>query len=154
MARTVFTKYLGADVTKAVGWNDFIPNVDSWLVQEDITIVALQVGISFGAIIATIADNMYIEAMAEVSQQAVVERDGLLLHARKQQALRLVSSAPGEKLWNVDGADHAEMVYQQGLGISIKEEGYVYLNAWLNEGVAIQCTIRPWAIIYYVKGGS
>ena len=145
----VFTKYLGVDITPATGFNDFLPAVVSWLLQEDIEIVGCQVGISWGASWMSVA-GQYIETLAELSQTAVVERDGVILHARVQAQLGLVTSGMAYQF----GSDHAEVMFPPADRITVKEEGYLYLNAWLNEEAALRVTLRPWAIIWYTKRGG
>lgn len=145
MAKRIFTKVLSG--TRGVVTTGVIPEgaVASWLAQEDIEVI--------GAEIAVVSDKPsendgFAWCQIELSQVGIWSQDGLILKA---------SASEG---WNTTpaGVDqtngHAIVAFPQGFAVSVKEEGYLYINTIGCGKTAGESTFYWSCIIYYTKRGA
>ena len=141
----VFTKHMLGAHTKTAGSASIWEVVDSWVVQEDITIIGVAVACDH----ATFLNNDgHAWVGAEVSQSGVAQQDGRIAEAWADVAW---NSAPafGYNKWA-----QSVVMFPKGYGVPIKEEGTVYLHGNTNgvEVTVADVTVSAMAIIYYVKG--
>ena len=148
MSRRIFTKVLGAQVTAPT---QPIPAaapqeaIVSWLVQEDIEIIAA--ALMIGSQVPNENDG-FAMCEAELSQTSQTRSEGIILNG-----------VAGEG-WNTTpaGIDQANcnhgVTFPQGMAIPVKEEGYVYLNAVCVGKTAATSVFDVRGTIYYIKRGA
>lgn len=144
--KRVFTKCLLMGLTNTHGAENLHDAVARWTTQEDIVIIGCQGAIHYRKISE---NDGYGYAMAELSQVGVHTQDGGFFR---------IETAIG---WNTTPAGYRHhlgegcVMFPEGYGIPIKEEGTVYLNMvhdTTEETAETDIRVSAYIFIFYVKG--
>lgn len=149
--KRIFTKFLRSSGLNMVstGAAEFtrFDNADSWLVQEDIVVIGVQLVSKFGADYV-VSNAGGAELVSSVSQVGTRWADGEILMGETTMA------SNGAAHLGYQGHDNQQVIFPEDLGIPVREEGYLYLHAELTlQGIEIGVTISVdcEALIYYIK---
>ncbi|MBA7588280.1 hypothetical protein ES708_30334 [subsurface metagenome] len=148
MSRRVFTKVLKADViapTMPMPMESPEEAITSWLVQEDIEVVAVELVIASSV---PSENDGFAKCYAELSQTSKTKAEGLILGGVATEGWNTVPQGLAQTNCNVI------LPLPAGSVIPIKEEGYVYLNAVCIGKTAGVSKFQVIGIIYYTKRGA
>ncbi|MBA7591949.1 hypothetical protein ES708_34120 [subsurface metagenome] len=148
MSRRVFTKVFRADVlapTMPMPVEAPQEAITSWLVQEDIEVIAVEMVIANSK---PSENDGFAKCYAELSQTSKTKAEGLILGGVATEGWNTVPQGILQTNCNVI------LSLPAGQVIPIKEEGYVYLNAVCIGKTAGTSTFQVMGIIYYTKRGA
>lgn len=146
--RKIFTKNMGGYVG-TTGGGEIKPSADSWVVQEDIDIIGVDI---IAECIFGITVNGFVHTNVEVSQAGSQTKDGAILRCKT-----------GALQWNAIGqgggglgmcVDQKIVMFPEGYAISVKEEGHVNVHLQIETPVGEVADLYAWVQIYYVKKGK
>ncbi len=154
--KRVFTKFLkGAGmslpITGAPSELAEFPANQMWLLQEDIDIIGVELIGGVGGDMAVLNAGSG-EFIVDVSQVGARGKDGMIAEVRG-----IWTSEGAAHLGGVWGTTIAVVMFPPDAAVPIREEGYVYLNGYVNcygGQVGQQISVQGYAIIYYTKRGG
>lgn len=126
---------------------------DIWTVQEDITIIGVQLQAGGGCDAdVTVAGTLSCSMGAEISQTGAWRADGCIALV-DYRGLFYTDTGTVRAVWAAPEI-HARAVVMlpPGMGIPVKEGGTVYLNCLLWNAMTVVAILAAEAIIYYRKG--
>ncbi|MBA7712241.1 hypothetical protein ES703_121213 [subsurface metagenome] len=118
---------------------------DTWLVQENIEVIGASISVGNTA---PSENDGFASVIVELSQVGLREQDGAILSAKAFEG------------WNTTpaGVDvalgHIAIAFPQGYAVPVKEEGYLYVNAYTQGKSAGVSGFDYVVIVYYTKGSS
>ncbi|MBA7552056.1 hypothetical protein ES705_44609 [subsurface metagenome] len=145
MSKKVFTKlFTGIRQAVVVGQGSQ-PAIHQWLMQEDIEVIGASIMVASSL---PSENDGYASCEIELSQVGVSDSDGSLLKAAAGEGWN--TAPPGICRQNA----HIAAMFPAGEAVPIKEEGYLFVNAWVIAKSAGISEFRYTVIVYYTKGRS
>ncbi len=145
MSKRVFTKIARGDITIVEEFEEEVTGIYSWLVQEDIEVVGVNMCLRSSV---PSENDGFASCTVELSQTAEYAQPG---------AIAAVCAGEG---WNTTPAGislangNLALNFPVGLAIPVKEEGHLYVNAMTKGKSAGASMFNFEVLIYYTKKGS
>jgi len=147
--RKIFTKKLDfSKVTQAAVSSETYDARTAWLAQEDIEIIGCEV---HADCVSQVGNDGMAFGIVEVSNSGKYGQEGCFARSAGIAEWNTTPGFGGNRQPNC-----VVVMFPAGYAITVKEEGYVYLNGYVNaaELTAGDFEFAGSAILYYVKKGS
>ena len=144
MGKKIFTRDFTANVTAAVPQEYHEEPHSYWKLQEDIEIIGVELNIQNRA---PSENDGFAKCYAEISQAGFLFTDGIIACGSASEGWNTVPQGVAETNC------HVVVMLPQGSVITVKEEGYVYLNVLTWGKTAGDSLFRIEGIVYYTKPG-
>ncbi|MBA7587468.1 hypothetical protein ES708_29497 [subsurface metagenome] len=145
MSKKIFTKLFTGIRPVAILTQGSAPAIHQWLMQEDIEVIGASIMVASSL---PSENDGYATCEIELSQVGVSDSDGSLLKASSGEGWN--TAPPGICRQNA----HIVAMFPSGEAVPIKEEGYLFVNAWVVAKSAGTSEFRYTVIVYYTKGRS
>ncbi|MBA7711821.1 hypothetical protein ES703_120787 [subsurface metagenome] len=143
--RRIFTKVFDGSVEVVAGLLPVDHNaIESWLAQEPIEVIGAEVIAHNGQPCENDGQSKF---TVELSQVGIARQDGAILAAN---ALEHWNTTPAGI---ATATGHAVVTFPAGYTVPVKEEGYLYVNAWGTGKTADSTFWQYVVIVYYTKKG-
>ncbi|MBA7592174.1 hypothetical protein ES708_34352 [subsurface metagenome] len=145
MSRRIFTKVFAGSISATGVMLTEMDAAETWLVQEDIEVIGSQAKCYS---VQPSENDGFAQVRVELSQVGKEAQDGAILSVAACEGWNTVPQ--GITL----SAGHTTAIFPQGLGVPVKEEGYLYINASTKGKTAGTSVFHFEVIVYYTKRGA
>ena len=150
--RRIKSVHLSHSVVATAGESVMIPSADSWIPQEDITIIGCEiVGEAIGL---NEFDSGYLSGHHELSRIAKEDEPGVILQCYSFiQAREVLVGINLTQVIQGNNFQHLIMFFPEGYGVDIDEGEPIYLNVTRDNTMANDHSIATNVVVWYVDRG-